>query len=151
MSAQSTRIFKPQQQELSRWNQAMAFAPDCFRHLPLAPGESLWQEGALANSAAMVLSGKLSLKKQLQESNSQLVLGVCGLGCILGEAGLLEGRIREETAVALEPSLVAMISRDDFLRLSTYHADLAQEFMLEMLGSLQDRLVGAVSRLTTIF
>jgi CRP-like cAMP-binding protein len=151
MTAQATRIFNPQQQELSRWNQAMTFAPDCFRHLPLASGEPLWREGALANSAALVLSGKLSLKKQLQESNSQLVLGVCGLGCILGEAGLLEGRVREESAVALEPSLVALISREDFQRLAVHHADIAQEFILEMLGSLQDRLVGAVSRLTTIF
>ncbi|HKI51544.1 MAG TPA: cyclic nucleotide-binding domain-containing protein [Geothermobacteraceae bacterium] len=151
MTAQSIRNFKPLQQAQSHWEQAMAYAPDCFRHLQLASGEPLWREGDPANSAGLVLSGKLSLKKQLQNSNSQLVMGVCGVNCILGEAGLLEGRMREESAVALEPSLVAMISRDDFLRLSIYHADIAQEFMLEMLGSLQDRLVGAVSRLTTIF
>jgi CRP-like cAMP-binding protein len=151
MVAQMTRAIITPRQHLSSWNQAMAYAPDCFRHLQLAPGEELWQEGDPANSVAMVISGKLSLKKRLNESNSQLVLGVCGTESIIGEAGLLEGRIREETAVALKPSLVAIISREDFQRLSSGHADVAQNFMLEMLGSVQDRLGGAVSRLATLF
>jgi len=151
MAAQTTRALVSPQEHISIWNRAMAYAPDCFRHLQLAPGEPLWREGAPANSVAMVLSGKLSLKKSLHESNSQLVLGVCGPDGILGESGLLEGRIREESAVALERSLVAIISREDFRRLSVYHAEVAQGFLVEMLGSLQDRLGGAVCRLTTIF
>jgi len=151
MAAQKTRAMITPRQQQSSWNQAMAYAPDCFRHLLLAPGEPLWREGDLATSVAMVLSGKLSLKKRLYESNSQLVLGICGAESIIGEVGLLEGRIREETAVAMETSMVAIISRENFQRLSRYHADVAQSFMLEMLGSVQDRLVGAVSRLTALF
>lgn len=65
MAAQMTHTLVSPQAQVSSWNLALASAPECFRHLQLGPGEPLWREGDVANSVAMVLSGKISLKKAL--------------------------------------------------------------------------------------
>jgi predicted acylesterase/phospholipase RssA/CRP-like cAMP-binding protein len=79
----------------------------------LAPGEVLFEQGQLADAAYLVISGRLEAPR---------VNGVApfevGRGEIIGELGLLDGRPRNATVLAVRDTMLARLSAEDFATLS---------------------------------
>ena len=66
----------------------------------------------------LVLDGDLSVENSsLQDDDDHLVVRLLGPGSLIGEIGLIDGGPRSASCVANTDLLVAVLSRDDFLRL----------------------------------
>ena len=76
----------------------------------VAPGEILFSEGAKADFACIVLSGRFEAVQW--DGGVARVLGASGPGTFVGELGVLEGKPRAATVRALEQSTVLVLSAE---------------------------------------
>jgi CRP-like cAMP-binding protein len=126
-------------------------APDCFRYERLIEGEHLWLEGDYRCRLAMVLEGEVSLSKQTGYGKRQVVLGLYGVGAIIGEYALFEGRSAAETAMARGECLLLTLDRNGYQRLAEQRGDLAIPLLEQIMHRLSRRLHGANERLASLF
>ena len=88
--------------------------------LHLVAGDILFEQGDDADSAYLVLSGRLLVADESQKQHVQV-----GRGGIIGEFGLLEDRPRTATVKALRDAGLARLSSTDFATLTSHHPQLA--------------------------
>lgn len=82
----------------------------------LVRGEELYTEGAPARDAALVLTGRLSVR--LGRGKDARVIAECWPGDLIGEAGLFDdGGVRNAGVLAVMESDVALLRREMFLDL----------------------------------
>lgn len=86
----------------------------------LSAGDVLFERGDHADSAYLVLSGRLAVQDQAGEQRAQV-----GRGGLIGESGLLEDRPRTATVRALRDSGLARLDSADFAQLAAHHTELA--------------------------
>lgn len=86
----------------------------------LSAGDVLFERGDHADSAYLVLSGRLSV-----ETNDDGHVAQVGRGGLIGEFGLLEDRPRAATVKALRDSGLAQLNSADFAQLAAHHTALA--------------------------
>ena len=92
----------------------------------LDDGEVLFAEGQPADSAYVVMSGRLALSREdpafaTRPGHSAVV----GVGALLGELALITETKRPCTAIALEASVLLRISRTIFMRTVESYPDAA--------------------------
>lgn len=100
------------------------------------PHTMIVREGGPGDAAYLVLSGLVAVRRRDRESNVEFVLSELGPGQMFGEMALLTGKTRTATVVALEPTVCAVLSRDDFARALREHPGVAVAFT----GILAERL-----------
>ncbi len=88
--------------------------------LHLKAGDVLFNQGDEADSAYLVLSGRMSVASSGGTNTVQV-----GRGGIIGEFGLLEDRPRTATVRALRDAGLARLSSTDFATLTNHHPQLA--------------------------
>jgi len=79
-------------------------------------GTMIFTEGDPGDEVFIVESGQVSIIKQMSDG-SPLALGQRGPGNLIGEISLLSDAPRSASALALEPSILLAITRDDFWRM----------------------------------
>lgn len=80
----------------------------------LGPGEPLFFEGDLSHSAYSCISGRLKIFLTLS-SGRELVLATRGPGEGFGELAAIDRLPRSASVAAIEPTVVAQMSGDEFL------------------------------------
>lgn len=79
------------------------------------PGKYVvFEKNSTGDEMLVVTSGRLQVSVADGDSR-EIVLGTVGLGEIVGEIAMLDGRGRSATAVTLEPSELLVIQRKDFM------------------------------------
>ena len=78
------------------------------------PQAFLVREGSAGDSAFLILSGRVSVRRRDPESGIEFELAQLGPGQMAGEMALLSGRPRNASVVALEAVSAAALSRGDF-------------------------------------
>lgn len=81
----------------------------------------------------IVVQGKVKIY-QITEEGKEMILSVHSTGEFFGELSLIDGKTDPATVAAMEPSLIAVISRDDFYSL-LYSQKKILENLLELLCS----------------
>ncbi len=114
-------------------------------------GEVLWREGDADSFIVFVATGRVEEKKQTEFEDKQVVVGVYGPGSVVGEFGILDGRSRPFTTVALEDSGLLMLSRENFERLTALNPPLGVKLLKGILFATTTRLKKAFDRLASIF
>jgi len=104
--------------------------------VPLAKGETLFQEGDRARSFFIVKSGKIRMVNY-NEDGREFVQGLFTSGESFGEPPFFDGSDYPASAEAMEPSEVWKIPRDSFLRLLKENF----EIHLELVRTLCTRLI----------
>jgi CRP/FNR family cyclic AMP-dependent transcriptional regulator len=99
-------------------------------HRDLAAGDEIFREGAQGAEMFGVVSGSVELRR------GGKVVATVGPSGTFGEMAIVSGAPRSLTAVAVEPSRVAVINRSTFLFL--VHE--TPTFALEVMRSLADRI-----------
>ena len=79
-------------------------------------GTVIFTEGETGDEVFIVESGQVSIIKQMSDG-WPLLLGHRGPGNLIGEISLLSDAPRTASALALEPSVLLALSRDDFWRM----------------------------------
>lgn len=122
-----------------------------FEGIRLHAGQELWHEGDPSDLFAYVLSGSLQIKKDTEFKGKQVVVGVMSRGALVGELSFLGETPRPLTVEALEDSLLAVFSRQDYVLLEESRPDLALALVKNMLLAVSRRLQKSYERLAAIF
>jgi predicted acylesterase/phospholipase RssA/CRP-like cAMP-binding protein len=83
----------------------------------LHQGEVLFNEGESSDSLFFVVRGRVAATRYDATEKQEVQLGVAGRGDVVGEVGLLRGRPRGATVIALRDSVVAEMDEPTFLDL----------------------------------
>jgi protein phosphatase len=98
------------------------------------PGDTVCRESQTAESLYVVVSGRVSVRKGDHE------LTTLGGGSIFGEIAFMDGGSRSADVVALEPTSMLTIQREDFLALTRAHPTIATKILWAFTLNLADRL-----------
>ena len=96
-----------------------------------APDEKIFALGEPGDSLYIVGTGSIELFVK-DNSGAKITLTLCKPGEIFGELSLLDGGARTASAVAIEPSELLVLSREDLLAFLRRHPDAALSLLTTM-------------------
>lgn len=100
--------------------------------------EIIYREGDHCHYLYFIIKGKAKCVKSDAHSKD-FVSSIHGKGEFIGYTTLLEGKIYHESTIALEPTEVSMIPKQDFLDLIYKNRDVAAKFLKILSGNVKDR------------
>jgi SulP family sulfate permease len=109
----------------------------------LNPGDTLFEEGQACDDTYFVESGRLDVVK-MGVHQVPVRLAKVVAGSMLGEIALYSGRPRGASVIAVEPALLRMLTREQWLRMKQDRPDLASRFDRHVILSLANT-VGRVN------
>jgi type IV pilus assembly protein PilB len=110
-----------------------------MRRREFAPRAVIVREGSSDDSAFLVLSGRVAVRRKDPESGIEFLLAELGEGEMFGEMALLTRKPRTASVVALEATTCGIIEQSDFDQLLTEHPAAVRA----MMAALADRLDAA--------
>jgi CRP-like cAMP-binding protein len=102
-------------------------------------GEVIFDEGEAGQALYAVLAGRVLICRQAE--TELIPLAEIPAGALFGELALLDGVPRTAQARALEPCVLAALSRADFNGLLETHAGIASKIALQLARDLGQKLV----------
>ena len=85
-----------------------------MRRVDFVPQAVIVREGAAGDSAFVILSGRVAVRRRDAQSGFEFVIADLGAGEIFGDLALLTGHPRTATVVAAEATTCAVLTRPDF-------------------------------------
>jgi type IV pilus assembly protein PilB len=110
-----------------------------MRRREFAPRTVIVREGGSDDSAFLVLSGRVAVRRKDPESGIEFLLAELGEGEMFGEMALLTRKPRAASVTALEATTCGIIEQADFDQLLTEHPAAVRA----MMAALADRLDAA--------
>lgn len=104
-----------------------------------APGGVLFREGDRGDFMCIVLQGKLEVHKENNQHVDKIVSTVYA-GRSLGEMTIVDGEPRSATAIAIEPSMLAVLTQENFLLIMREKPALSAKLLLKIAQLLSQRL-----------
>ena len=92
-----------------------------MRRREFAPRAVIVREGSSDDSAFLVLSGRVAVRRKDPESGIEFLLAELGEGEMFGEMALLTRKPRTASVTALEATTCGIIEQSDFDQLLTEH------------------------------
>ncbi len=77
-------------------------------------GNLIFSQGEKGSTLYLIAKGRVKIVL-IDESGKELVLAILKKGDFLGEMSIIEDEVRSATAVALEPTVLLTIERDNFI------------------------------------
>ena len=111
-----------------------------------APGVEVIREGDGGDFMLMVIEGKIDVLKRDRWNTPQLIAQV-EPGRTLGEMSMIDGEPRFATCVAVEPTLVAVLNRENLARIIVEQPLLGAKILMELVLMLSQRLRSTSARL----
>jgi uncharacterized membrane protein len=108
---------------------------DMLHTLDCLPQQVLFRAGDAGDGMYLIEQGKISISMRAADGH-EITIAELGQGDFFGEMAMLDGQARSARATAVEPSRLAILSRDQFLSFVHGNANVA----LEMLSALAHRL-----------
>jgi CRP-like cAMP-binding protein len=103
------------------------------------PGLPVIQEGGSGDYMLLVLSGRVDVLKQAEGGGSQLMATV-GPGMTLGEMSMIDGEPRFASCMAIEPTTVAVLTRDEMMRIIREAPQLGAKILINLVTLISQRL-----------
>lgn len=104
-----------------------------------APGSILFREGDKGDFMCIVLKGKLEVHKEDNQHIDKTVAAISS-GRSLGEMSMVDGEPRSATVVVVEPTLLAVLTRENFLLITRDKPALAAKILLKIAQLLSQHL-----------
>jgi len=114
-------------------------------------GEILWTEGSPCDYIAIIVSGRVEVKKETEFRDRHVVVGVISSGSIVGALCILDGKPRAVTAEALEDTSFLRLTPENFEKLLRANPDAGVKLLKGILMSVSTRLRRCFDRLTGFF
>jgi CRP-like cAMP-binding protein len=122
-----------------------------FEQKTVAAGEKLWAENDPSDYSAIIVSGRVELKKNTAFKGNRIVVGTYTRGAIVGELCILDNNPRAVTAEASEDVSLLQISKTNFDKLIEEYPEQGTQLLKGMLFSVSKRLKGCYDRLVSVF
>ena len=122
-----------------------------FRCHTASAGEILWTEGSPCDYIAIIVSGRVEVKKQTEFKEKHVVVGVIGSGSIVGALCILDGHPRAVTVKALEDITFLSLTRNNFEKLISTNPEAGVKLLKGILYSVSIRLRSCFDRVTGFF
>jgi CRP-like cAMP-binding protein len=122
-----------------------------FELIKYKAGETLFKEGDSGDYFAIVLSGKLEVKKETEFKGKAIVLAVLGKGSFTGELAMLDEQVRSATVVAIDDSELFILKRDNLEKFMQEHPHTGIKILKGIIRTMSIRLRKSVERMATIF
>jgi CRP-like cAMP-binding protein len=103
------------------------------------PGSTLFREGDKGDFMCIVLKGKLEVRKEDNQHIDKTVATIFS-GRSLGEMSMVDGEPRSATVVVVEPTLLAVLTREDFQLITNDKPALAAKILLKIAQLLSQHL-----------
>ena len=110
------------------------------------PGVEIIREGDGGDFMLMVLEGEVEVHKRDRWNTPQLLAEV-EAGRTLGEMSMIDGEARFATCIAVEPTLVAVLDRENLARIIVEQPLLGAKILMELVLMLSQRLRATSQRL----
>jgi type IV pilus assembly protein PilB len=110
-----------------------------MRRREFAPRAVIVREGSTDDSAFLVLSGRVAVRRKDPDSGIEFLLAELGEGEMFGEMALLTRKPRTASVVALEPTTCAILEQSELDRLLAEHPSVGRGLM----AALAERLEAA--------
>ena len=114
----------------------MAHFMDVYR---AEPGVEIIREGDGGDFMLMLIEGKIEVHKRDRWNTPQL-LAVVEAGRTLGEMSMIDGEARFATCIAVEPTLIAVLDRENLARIIVEQPLLGAKILMELVLMLSQRL-----------
>ena len=111
-----------------------------------AEGMEVIHEGDGGDFMLLVLEGRFEVRKQDRHNTPQTIATV-EPGRSLGEMSMIDGEPRFATCVALEPTLIAVLRRENLARVVVEQPLIGAKIMMELVLMLSQRLRATSNRL----
>jgi CRP/FNR family transcriptional regulator, cyclic AMP receptor protein len=95
-----------------------------------ARGESIFLTGDPGVNLCIIESGRVKLTLTSAELGREVALDHLGPGDMFGELALLDGEPRSADAIAIEPTRLLLLSRDDFRGFLMSHPSVAIDLLV---------------------
>jgi type IV pilus assembly protein PilB len=118
---------------------ALARLEHRMRRREFAPRTVIVREGSTDNSAFIILSGRVAVRRRDPDSAIEFLLAELGEGEMFGEMALLTKKPRTASVVAMEATTCGILEQADFDQLLTEHPGAVRAIM----AALADRLDAA--------
>ncbi len=103
------------------------------------PGCVLFREGDQSDFMCVVLQGSLAIRKQSLRQQERTVANVHA-GRSLGEMAMVDNEVRSATVVVMEPTVLAVLTRANFIRITQEKPALALQLLLKIAQLISQRL-----------
>lgn len=104
-----------------------------------APGAVLFREGDRGDFMCIVLEGKLEIHKEDNRRVDKTVTTILP-GRSLGEMTIVDGEPRSATAVVVAPSILAVLTQENFMQIMRDKPALSAKLLLKIAQLLSQRL-----------
>jgi len=111
-----------------------------------AEGQEVIHEGDGGDFMLIVVEGRFEVRKQDRWNTPQRI-ALVEPGRSLGEMSMIDGEARFATCVALEPTLVAVLGRENLARIIVEQPLIGAKILMELVLMLSQRLRATSSRL----
>lgn len=112
--------------------------------LHLRRGEVLFREGEPAAGLYITCSGRVKIDRRTREGK-HLITRLCATGDLFGHRAMLADESYEETATALEDSVVAFLDKGYVTSLLSHHGELALKLLRSLARDLGDSEAAATA------
>jgi len=109
-------------------------------------GVEIIHEGEGGDFMLMLVEGKVEVQKRDRWNTPQLI-AVVEAGKTLGEMSMIDGEPRFATCIAVEPTLVAVLDRENLARIIVEQPLIGAKILMELVLMLSQRLRATSSRL----
>src|SRR6476620_12070887 len=111
-----------------------------FMHIYRAePGSMIIREGDVDDYMLLIIQGKVDIVNTDKRGVIQAMTSV-GPGMTLGEMSMIDGEPRFATCVATEPTVFAVLHRDDMAKIILDHPSLGSKILVKLVSMLSARL-----------
>jgi len=112
-------------------------------------GIEIIHEGEGGDFMLMLIEGKVEVLKRDRWNTPQLI-AVVEAGKTLGEMSMIDGEPRFATCISVEPTLVAVLDRENLARIIVEQPMLGAKILMELVLMLSQRLRATSGRLLTL-
>ena len=112
-------------------------------------GTEIIREGEGGDFMLMLIEGRVEVYK-LDRWNTPQAIAVVEAGKTLGEMSMIDGEPRFATCIALEPTLVAVLDRENLARIIVEQPMLGAKILMELVLMLSQRLRSTSARLVQL-
>jgi CRP-like cAMP-binding protein len=109
-------------------------------------GSEIIREGEAGDFMLMMIEGKVEVLKQ-DRSNMPQLIAVVEAGKTLGEMSMIDGEARFATCVSIEPTVLAVLDRENLARIIVEQPMLGAKILMQMVLMLSQRLRSTSGRL----
>ena len=110
------------------------------------PGEIIITEGDGGDYMLLIVEGYVDILKRGMRHEQQHMTTV-GPGMTLGEMSMIDGEPRFATCIATEPTVFAVLHRDDMAKIILDHPSLGSKILVKLVSMLSARLRQTSARL----